>query len=115
MSAASGSGRGTSAKCHILALWHSRSKWHLALWHSRSEWHLALWHSRSEWRLALWHSSTKDATLFVPVLIASFERGGIDHIRKAVAVAVFQVFQVQAVGMPYIGEGKGNDAVAKDV
>src|SRR5438309_12022717 len=33
-----------SAKCHLLALWHSRTEWQLALWHSRTEWHLALWH-----------------------------------------------------------------------
>src|SRR5438034_6486259 len=76
-----------SAKCHILALWHSRSEWHLALWHSTlfGTWHsgtrlsqrcwlgfegsaltpsakchiLALWHSRSEWHLALWHSRSE--------------------------------------------------------
>src|SRR5438105_2273597 len=96
------------------------SVWHLALWHSAlfGTWHfgtqlclalgtLAL---SSVWHLALWHSS-----LFFPVLVPPLERRWIDHIREAVAIAVFQILQVEAVGMPHIGEGKGDDVFAENV
>src|SRR5438105_6729456 len=39
-----------SAKCHILALWHSRSEWHLALWHSTL---FGTWHFGTQPCLAL--------------------------------------------------------------
>ena len=46
----------TSARCQILALWHSRSEWHLALWHSTL---FGTWHFGTRDTSGTWHSGTR--------------------------------------------------------
>ena len=49
------------------------------------------------------------------VLVAALVGGGVDDVGEAVAVAVLEVLQVEAVGLADVGQGVGDDSFAADV
>src|SRR6516164_1508898 len=49
------------------------------------------------------------------ILVAFLEGGGVDHVGEAVAVAVLEIFQIEAVGLAEVGQSEGNDRFAANI